>query len=77
VCKRAWLPCYIAGRAGALNTATARADNAGMLRSRWLLAAALGLAPAPALATAGFAERHAQLAYNDLAPCTGSPWRRL
>ena len=67
VCKRAWLPCYIAGRADALNAATARADNAGMYRSRWLLAAALGLAPAPALATAGFAERHAQLAYNDLA----------
>jgi len=38
-----------------------------MLRSRWLLAAMLGLAPAPALATAGFAERHADLAYNDLA----------
>jgi len=67
VCKRAWLPSYIAGFGAALNAATARADNAGMFRSRWLLAAALGLAPAPALATAGFAERHAQLAYNDLA----------
>ena len=56
-----------AGRAAALNAAPADADNAGMLHARWLLAAALGLAPAPALATAGLAERHADLAYNDLA----------
>ena len=53
--------------AAALNAAAARADNAGMFRSRWLLAALLGLTPASAFATAGFAERHADLAYNDLA----------
>jgi hypothetical protein len=38
-----------------------------MLRPRWLLAAVLCLAPGLAHATAGFAERHSELAYNDLA----------
>ena len=39
-----------------------------MSGSRWLLAAALCVfAPATARATAGFAERHTDLAYNDLA----------
>ena len=38
-----------------------------MFRPRWLLLAALCLAPPSARATAGFAERHSDLAYNDLA----------
>src|SRR5215471_18343295 len=51
-----------------LNRPSARADNAGMSRDRWLLAAALCiLAPACARATAGFAERHTDLAYNGVA----------
>jgi hypothetical protein len=51
----------------ALNEVRRRADNAGMFRTGWLLVAALCLAPASAHATAGFAERHTELAYNDLA----------
>jgi hypothetical protein len=38
-----------------------------MFRTRSLLVAALCLAPASAFATAGFAERHSELGYNDLA----------
>jgi len=38
-----------------------------MIRSRWLLAAVLCVAPVSARATAGFAERHTDLGYNDLA----------
>ena len=50
-----------------LNAPATGAENAGMLRSRWLLATAICLLPVRAHATAGFAERHSDLAYNDLA----------
>src|SRR5262245_40248638 len=54
------------GWAPPLNRAPCRAENGGMGRSRWLLASLL-LAPGLSLATAGFAERHTELAYNSLA----------
>jgi hypothetical protein len=58
----------------ALNATAVRADNSDMHPLRWravaaavAVAAVLGLAPLAAHATAGFAERHSELAYNDIA----------